>query len=138
MLDGSGDDIDQPGSVEGRDEKECDAVGSASDEDGGPYLEHCAEACEGPDEPEGNEKQKGARIRPMTRPRRTGIETGDAVEGDDGDAESSEGDRRSIGEQARPAASSGAKPRPMRMVPQTATGVPKPAAPSKKAPKQRR
>ena len=35
----------------------------------------------------------------------------------------------------RPEAASGEKPRPMRMAAVTATGVPKPAAPSKKAPK---
>ena len=35
----------------------------------------------------------------------------------------------------RPAAWMAGKPRPMRIVPQTATGVPKPAAPSKKAPR---
>lgn len=36
----------------------------------------------------------------------------------------------------RPEAASGEKPRPMRIAAVTATGVPKPAAPSKKAPKQ--
>ena len=36
----------------------------------------------------------------------------------------------------RPEASSGGKPRPMRIAPVTATGVPNPDAPSKKAPKQ--
>ena len=39
-----------------------------------------------------------------------------------------------LARRARPAAWSGGKPSPMRMVPQTATGVPKPAAPSKNAP----
>jgi len=38
---------------------------------------------------------------------------------------------------ASPDAASGEKPRPMRIAPVTATGVPKPAAPSKKAPKQK-
>ena len=37
----------------------------------------------------------------------------------------------------RPDASSGEKPRPIRMAPVTATGVPKPEAPSKNAPKQK-
>ena len=37
----------------------------------------------------------------------------------------------------RPDAASGEKPRPIRMAAVTATGVPKPAAPSKKAPKQK-
>ncbi len=37
----------------------------------------------------------------------------------------------------RPEAASGEKPRPMRIAPVTATGVPKPAAPSKNAPKQK-
>ena len=37
----------------------------------------------------------------------------------------------------RPEAASGEKPRPIRMPAVTATGVPKPAAPSKKAPKQK-
>ena len=37
----------------------------------------------------------------------------------------------------RPEASSGEKPRPIRMAPVTATGVPKPEAPSKNAPKQK-
>ena len=36
---------------------------------------------------------------------------------------------------ARPAAASGLKPRPMSMAAEMATGVPKPAAPSMKAPK---
>ena len=36
----------------------------------------------------------------------------------------------------RPAAASGLKPRPIMIAAVTATGVPKPAAPSKKAPKQ--
>ena len=35
----------------------------------------------------------------------------------------------------RPEAASGEKPRPIRIAPVTATGVPKPPAPSKKAPK---
>jgi hypothetical protein len=35
----------------------------------------------------------------------------------------------------RPAAASGEKPKPISMAPVTATGVPKPEAPSKKAPK---
>ena len=38
---------------------------------------------------------------------------------------------------ARPEAASGEKPRPIRIAPVTATGVPKPAAPSKNAPKQK-
>ena len=37
----------------------------------------------------------------------------------------------------RPEAASGAKPRPISIAPVTATGVPKPAAPSKKAPKEK-
>ncbi len=37
----------------------------------------------------------------------------------------------------RPEAASGEKPSPIRMAAVTATGVPKPAAPSKKAPKQK-
>ena len=37
----------------------------------------------------------------------------------------------------RPAAASGEKPRPIRIAAVTATGVPKPAAPSKNAPKQK-
>src|SRR5512139_2281363 len=37
----------------------------------------------------------------------------------------------------RPEAASGEKPRPISTAPVTATGVPKPAAPSKKAPKQK-
>ena len=37
----------------------------------------------------------------------------------------------------RPEAASGVKPRPIRIAPVTATGVPKPAAPSKNAPKQK-
>gem|GEM_PF-4830151 len=41
-----------------------------------------------------------------------------------------------LASKASPAACTGLKPRPSRMVPQTATGVPKPAAPSKKAPRQ--
>jgi hypothetical protein len=36
-----------------------------------------------------------------------------------------------------PAAASGEKPSPINMAPVTATGVPKPEAPSKKAPKQK-
>ena len=36
-----------------------------------------------------------------------------------------------------PEARSGRKPSPMRMAAETATGVPKPAAPSKKAPKEK-
>ncbi|MNL35303.1 hypothetical protein D3C87_1573280 [compost metagenome] len=38
---------------------------------------------------------------------------------------------------ARPEAANGEKPRPIRIAPVTATGVPKPAAPSKNAPKQK-
>ncbi|MNN67833.1 hypothetical protein D3C81_1834890 [compost metagenome] len=38
---------------------------------------------------------------------------------------------------ARPEAASGEKPSPIRIAPVTATGVPKPAAPSKNAPKQK-
>ncbi|MNG11738.1 hypothetical protein D3C84_953000 [compost metagenome] len=38
---------------------------------------------------------------------------------------------------ASPEAARGEKPRPMRIAPVTATGVPNPAAPSKKAPKQK-
>ena len=48
-------DVDQPGAVVCGDEELGRAEGDAGDEDGGPDLQHCTEACEGPDEPEGND-----------------------------------------------------------------------------------
>ena len=57
---------------------------------------------------------------------------------DDRRAERAEGDRRGVGDERQgPTAASGEKPRPISMAAVTATGVPKPAAPSKKAPRQK-
>ena len=78
--------INEPWAVERGDENECDAVCSASDEKGGPDLEHRAEACKGPDEPEGNDDAEGSNDAAGDAAEEEGVETGDSVERDDGSA----------------------------------------------------
>ena len=75
------------------------AEGRSGDEDGGPDLEHCAEAREGPDEPEGNDDAEGSEDAADDSREKERIEIGDTVESNDGSAQGPEGDGSGVGQE---------------------------------------
>ena len=93
-----GRDVRQPRTVKGGDKEQGDAVAGSGDEDSGPYLDHGFEAGKGPDEPKRNEDTKGSENPAHDSGEKERIEVGDAVKGDDGSAECSEGDRGCVRE----------------------------------------
>ncbi len=87
--------------MEGRDQKQRGAIGCSRDKDGGPDLDHCAEAGECPDQPERYQHTEGCEEAADHAREYKGVEPGDSVERHDGDAECAECDRRGVGQQRK-------------------------------------
>jgi len=85
--------------VVGGDEELGRAEGRAGDEDCGPDLQHCAEAREGPDEPEGNDDTERREDATDDSREKERIEISDTVECNDGCAQGPEGDGSGVGQE---------------------------------------
>ena len=84
----------------------------------------------------GTSTEKNGSCRPTMAPSRNGSRPGDVRKPLDRRAERAVGDRRGVGDERQARRCSGEKPSPIRIAPVIATGVPKPDAPSKNAPKR--
>ena len=96
---GGGDDGHQRGAIVSGHEPLGEGEGEAGDEDGRPDFEHGAEAGIGPDQPEGNHHAEEGQDDGDGFGEGEEVETGDAVQGDDGNAEGAEGHGSGVGEQ---------------------------------------
>ena len=115
-----------------------DGEGDAADENGGPDLLHAAPAGEGPDQPERHDDREERKLPADHGAEQVGIEPVAAARPAMGVPSAPKATGAVLAMSERPAAASGEKPSPIRIAPVTATGVPKPAAPSKNAPKAER
>lgn len=95
-----GDDVDEPGTVEGGDKELHRGEEGSSEEERRPDLEHATETGEGRDEPEWDENAEGCEEDADGARKLQGIETCDAVESDDGGAEAAKRDGRGICEES--------------------------------------
>src|SRR5215469_13147107 len=86
--------------MECRDESQCSAVYSSSDEKGRPHLEHCAEAGEGTGEPEGDDEAEGCDDAGGDAAEEERVESGYSVERDNRKSKRPEGDGCRVGEQS--------------------------------------
>ena len=93
---------------------------------------------ERPDQPERHDHREERELPADHGAEVAQVEAGDALQRDDRRAQRAERDRRGVGDEREAGGQRAARSRgPIRMAPVTATGVPKPAAPSKNAPKQK-
>ena len=81
-------------------EDERGSVDTTGHKKSGPDFDHCTEARVGPCEPKGDDETERCDDASGDSAEKEGIETGDAMQGDDWDAESSEGDWRGVCEQS--------------------------------------
>ena len=92
------------------------------------------EAGEGPDQPERHDHREERQLAADHRAELCRIEAGDAARPTIGVPSAPKATGAVLAIRDSPAAASGEKPRPISIAPVTATGVPKPDAPSKNAP----
>jgi len=113
-----------------------DRKGRAGDQDGRPNLS-CAPGRERPHHPERHDQREQRQLPADHRAEDIGIEPGDRGKALDRRAERAEGDGCGVGDQRQAGGGEREKPSPISTEPVIATGVPKPEAPSKKAPNEK-